>query len=217
MTRVKRFVFSPYQTNCFVCYSAGEAVIVDPSCQTVQEQQEIIAFVARQALTIRHLLLTHTHIDHIFGCAALARHYGLDWQLHLEAIGMLAHAREQAHFMGIAVEEPPKPTRFLREGDTVTFGEATWEVLHTPGHAPGSICFHDATSNFVLVGDVLFMDSIGRTDLPGGSLPVLMESIFQKILPLGDNTTMFPGHGPRSTLGRERMQNPFLSDSFTRG
>ncbi len=208
---VKTFTFSPFQTNCFVCHDAAEAVLVDPSCNTETEQQAVVGYLEKNDLTLRHLLLTHTHIDHIFGCAYFAERYGMDWQMHRDALPFIQRSQEQALFFGTPLEAPPVPEHFLDEGDTIRFGEAVWEVLHTPGHAPGSICFYDAAEGFVIAGDVLFMGSIGRVDLPGGSLPVLMQSIFQKLVPLGDATKVYPGHGPATTIGRERQSNPFLT------
>lgn len=208
---VKTFTFSPFQTNCYVCHDAGEAVLIDPSCYTDAEQQVVVDYLDDQGLTLRHLLLTHAHIDHIFGCAAFAKRYGMDWQMHRGAVPFIQRSEEQALFFGTPLDPPPVPGDFLDEGDTVSFGDATWAVLHTPGHSPGSICFHDAANGFVIAGDVLFAGSIGRTDLPGGSLPTLMASIFQKLVPLGDATTVYPGHGPATTIGRERQSNPFLT------
>ena len=208
---VQTFTFNPFQTNCYVCHDGGEAVIVDPSSVTEAEQQAVVAYLDEHGLAVRHLLLTHAHLDHIFGCAFFAAHYGLDWQLHRDARPFLERAPEQAAFFGVPMEAPPPPSgAFLDDGDTVRFGAAVWQVLHTPGHAPGSLCFYDPATGFVLAGDVLFAGSIGRTDLPGGSLPVLMHSIFQKLLPLGDDVTVYPGHGPATTLGHERRTNPFL-------
>lgn len=212
---VQSFTCNPFQTNGYVCHDAGEAVIVDPSCSTPAERQQVLDYLARHDLAVRHLLLTHAHIDHIFGCAFFAKHFGMSWQLHRADASFLERSEEQARFFGIALEPPPKPTSFLAEGDVIRFGDASWTVLHTPGHSPGSVCFHDAANGFVLVGDVLFRDSIGRVDLPGGSLPTLMASIFQKLLPLGDHLTAYPGHGPATTLGRERTVNPFLAGAFT--
>lgn len=211
---IKSFTFNPFQTNCFVCHDAGEAVLIDPSCHTEAERQMVLDYLDQHALTVRHLLLTHAHIDHIFGCKALADHFGMPWQMHRADLPLLQRAREQAVFFGVKLENPPLPDRFLQEGDTVAFGEAAWEVLHTPGHSPGSVCFHDAAGGFVIAGDVLFQGSIGRTDLPGGSLPVLMESIFQKLVPLGEATAVHPGHGPSTTIGQEVQTNPFLTGSF---
>lgn len=214
---VKSFTFSPFQTNCYVCHDAGEAVLVDPSCSAEAERQAVVTYLEDHDLTLRHLLLTHTHIDHIFGCAFFASTYGMDWQMHRGGVPFIQRSQEQALFFGTPLEPPPLPEEFLDEADTITFGGATWEVLYTPGHAPGSVCFHDAAHGFVLVGDVLFLDSIGRTDLPGGSLPTLMQSIFQKLLPLGDATNVYPGHGPATTIGRERRANPFLTGAFPVG
>ena len=208
---VKTFTFSPFQTNCYVCHDAGEAVLVDPSCYVEAEQQAVVDYLEENDLTLRHLLLTHAHIDHIFGCAFFAEKYGMAWQMHRGAVPFIKRSQEQAVFFGTPLEPPPLPEQVLDEGDTISFGEAMWEVLYTPGHAPGSVCFYDAANGFVLSGDVLFMDSIGRTDLPGGSLPTLMASIFQKLIPLGDATTVYPGHGPATTIGRERQRNPFLT------
>ena len=132
------------------------------------------------------------------------------WQMHRSALPFLERSQEQALFFGTPLDPPPLPDTFLDEGDTIQFGEAEWQILYTPGHSPGSICFYDASAGFVISGDMLFMDSIGRTDLPGGNLPTLMTAIYQKLIPLGDATTVYPGHGPATTIGRERQANPFL-------
>lgn len=212
---VKHFTFSLFQTNCYVCHDAGEAVIIDPSCQTAREQQTVIDYIEAQGVVVKHLLLTHAHIDHIFGCADLAGHYGMAWQMHRDDVEFLRRAEAQGQAFGVPLTPPPPPGRFLDAGDTVSFGGASWEVLHTPGHSPGSICFYDAQNSFVVSGDVLFMNSIGRTEgLPRTSLPQLMESIFQTLLPLPDDTTVYPGHGPATTIGRERTANPFLLGAF---
>jgi glyoxylase-like metal-dependent hydrolase (beta-lactamase superfamily II) len=212
---VKSFTFNPFQTNCFVCHDAGEAVIIDPSCHTERERQQVLDYLDAHDLTVRHLLLTHGHIDHIFGCKAFAEHFGMPWQMHRADVPMLKRAQEQSLLFGVPLEQPPVPETFLDESDTVTFGEATWTVLYTPGHSRGSICFHDARGDFVIAGDMLFAGSIGRTDLPGGSMPELMRSIFQKLIPLGDSTQVYPGHGPETTIGHERQTNPFLTDRVT--
>jgi glyoxylase-like metal-dependent hydrolase (beta-lactamase superfamily II) len=211
---VKSFTFNPFMTNCYVCHDAGEAVLVDPSAATPGEQEAVVAYVEEQGLTLKHLLLTHAHIDHIFGCAFFARRFGLSFRMHREDLPLLARAEDQAALFGVEIEPPPPVTDFLAEGDTITFGERTWRVLHTPGHSPGSVCFHDAGAGAVLSGDVLFQGSIGRTDLWRGSLPELMASIFRKLVPLGDETVVYPGHGPPTTIGRERRTNPFLTGSF---
>ncbi len=210
MTRVQTFTFSPYQTNSYVCYNAGEAVLIDASASNAAEQSTVVRFIQSQGLVLRHLLLTHAHIDHILGCAFFARHYCLSWQAHRDCKTQLRFAKAQAAMFGTTVKQPPPLNAYLQEGDRVSFGNATWEVLDTPGHAPGSISFYDRDAGFVMVGDVLFHDSIGRYDLPGGRLPILMRSIFEKLLTLPDSTTVYAGHGQATTIGRERSCNPFL-------
>ena len=207
---IKTFTFNPFQTNCFVCHHDGEAVLVDPACQQPQETEAVEAYLEAHTLTVRHLLLTHAHIDHIFGCAHFAERYGQGFQMHRGDMPLLARARDQADFFGVALEAPPPPEGFLDEGDELDFGGVVWRVLHTPGHSPGSISFHDVDGGYALVGDVLFSGSIGRTDLPGGSLPQLMQVIFEKLLPLGDDVRVYPGHGVPTTIGHERHTNPFL-------
>lgn len=211
---VQSFTFNPFQTNCYVCHSNGEAVLIDPSCHTEEEYQVVLDYIEKQDLTVRHLLLTHAHIDHIFGCAFFADYYGLPFQMHRADVPFIARSQEQALVFGVPLTAPPTPEHFLDERDTIDFGDVSWQIIHAPGHSPGSICFYDTANHFVISGDVLFMNSIGRTDLPQGSLPQLMDSIFQKLVPLGDETTVYPGHGPATSIGRERQQNPFLLGSF---
>ena len=209
---IQSFTFNPFQTNCYVCHDAGEAVIVDASSSTEEEHQRIVSYIEERRLTVRHLLLTHAHIDHLFGCVFLARHYDKAWQMHAEDRPLLKRAGEQASAFGVEMKEAPAPPSTLEEGDVISFGSARWKVLHTPGHSPGSISFYTAESKAVLSGDVLFQGSIGRTDLPGASRAELMRTISEKMIPLGDETTVYPGHGPATTIASERAANPFLSE-----
>jgi glyoxylase-like metal-dependent hydrolase (beta-lactamase superfamily II) len=207
---VRSFTFNPFMTNCYVCHDGAEAVIVDPSCATDAERDHVVRYVGEAGVTVREILLTHAHIDHIFGCAALSEAFGVGVRVHRSEVGLLAAAGEQARLFGVAVDPPPGPTGFLDHGQEIRIGDARWEVLHTPGHSPGSVSFVDRANGFVISGDVLFRDSIGRTDLWQGSLPELMRSIFDRLLPLGDDVVVRPGHGPSTTIGRERRRNPFL-------
>ena len=208
---IQSFTYNPFMTNCYVCSDAGEAVIIDPSCATEREQQEVIDYVEDRGLEVVHLLLTHAHIDHIFGCHAFEQHVGDVFKMHEESEFFIERALEQAEAFGVEVQRPSMPETLLDEGDTVTFGGITLDVLYAPGHSPDSICFVDRASKQAVTGDVLFQDSIGRTQgLPKTSMPQLMQSIRKKLLPLGDDVTIYPGHGPETTIGRERKQNPFL-------
>lgn len=208
---IQRFTCSPFQTNSFICHDDGEAVLVDPSCSTDEEIALLEGYVDDRELSMRHLLLTHAHIDHIFGCRHFAKRYGMGFKMHREDRKLLAAAGEQARMFGVSIEQPPEPEGFLDEGDQVAFGDTVFDVLYTPGHSPGSISFFDAASKQVFSGDVLFQGSIGRTDLWRGSMPELMQSIFQKLVPLGDEVVVHPGHGPDTTIGRERTSNSFLT------
>ncbi|MEM1044028.1 MAG: MBL fold metallo-hydrolase [Bacteroidota bacterium] len=208
---VKPFVVSPFAENCYVCHDAGEAVLIDPGTVTDAERQTVLDYLTRNGLAVRHLLLTHAHLDHIFGCAFFARHFGMQWQLHEADLPLLDAAELQARMFGVELEKPPAPEASLAEGGTVSFGQATWQVLHTPGHSPGSVSFYDEAGGFVIGGDVLFQGSIGRTDLWGGSMPTLLNAIQAKLMPLPDETVVYSGHGPETTVGYERRTNPFLA------
>ena len=210
VTHVKMFTHNPFGTNSYVCHSNSEAVIVDAGCSCETEEAEIADYIRSSQLTVKHLLLTHAHIDHILGCRALSARFGLSWQAHPDASAWLKEAPAQAMMYGFQIDPIPMPTNWINEGNTIRFGHAQWRILHTPGHAPGSICFVDDTSRFVMAGDVLFQQSIGRTDLPGGDMGILMQSIFQQLLTLPDETTVYAGHGPPTKIGLERQHNPFL-------
>ncbi len=210
VTQVKSFTLNPFPTNSYVCHNNSEAVIVDASCSNEEEELEMAEYIRSNGLTVRHLLLTHAHVDHILGCRALSKRFDLTWQAHRDTAIWLREAPAQAQLYGFQLKPIPQPTHWLSEQDRITFGDAEWKILHTPGHAPGSISFVDDDSEFVIVGDVLFQQSIGRTDLPGGNMGTLMESIFQKLFTLPDNMTVYSGHGPPTQIGLERRQNPFL-------
>ena len=210
---VRPFVVSPFAENCYVCHDAGEAVLIDPGTATSAERDAVQDYITRNGLTVRHLLLTHAHIDHILGCAHFARAFGMQWKLHEADLPLLDSAELQARMFGVELERPPAPDTSLEEGGTIRFGNATWEILHTPGHSPGSVSFYDRANGFVIGGDVLFQGSIGRTDLWGGSMPTLLNAIQAKLMPLPDDTVVYSGHGPETTIGAERKTNPFLADT----
>jgi glyoxylase-like metal-dependent hydrolase (beta-lactamase superfamily II) len=212
---VEGFTFNSFMTNCYVCYDEGEAIIVDASCDTDAEKQKVVELVEAYDLEVTHLLLTHAHVDHIFGCRFLEEHFDMTFQAHEAAVPFIERADQQAAAFGVEVEPPTVPTTFLAEGDTVSFGGVTLEVLHTPGHSPDSITFVDRDSTQALTGDVLFQNSIGRTQgLPETSRAQLLASITDKLMPLGDDTRIYPGHGPDTTIGRERKQNPFVQEAL---
>lgn len=213
--QVEPFTFSSFMTNCYLCHDEGEAVLIDASCETDAECEHVMRIVDEQDLEVRHLLLTHAHVDHIFGCRFFEEQFGQRFQAHESAVPFIERADEQATAFGVEIDPPSVPTTHLGEGDTISFGSVTLDILHTPGHSPDSISFVHRPSGQAITGDVLFQNSIGRTQgLPETSRAQLMDSITEKLLPLGDEVTIYPGHGPTTTIGRERAQNPFVQEAL---
>ncbi|PSR03754.1 MAG: MBL fold metallo-hydrolase [Bacteroidetes bacterium SW_8_64_56] len=212
---VEPFTFNPFMTNCFLCHDRGEAVLIDASCDTEAECAEVMSVIEEHGLDLRHLLLTHAHVDHIFGCRFFEEQFGQRFKAHEAAVPFIERADEQATAFGVEVEPPSVPTTLLAEGDTISFGDVTLEILHTPGHSPDSISFVHRPSRQAVTGDVLFQNSIGRTQgLPETSRTQLLNSITEKLLPLGDDFAIYSGHGPATTIGQERAQNPFVQEAI---
>lgn len=213
---VQSFVVSPFAENTYVLSSQGEAAIVDPGTATRAERQAVEAYLEAAELTVRHLLLTHGHLDHVFGCAHFARRFPEaehgGWQMHPADAPLLANAVVQGELFGVRVDPPPPAAQALAAGDTVRLGDVTLRVLHVPGHSPGSVAFYDEADGLLIGGDVLFQGSIGRTDLWEGDLDTLLASIRDEVLTLPDGTVVLSGHGARTTVGAERQTNPFLQD-----
>lgn len=207
---IKSFTFNPFSTNCYLVESGDELVVIDPSSQAEAEHKRLIDAIEERDGTLTRILLTHAHIDHIFGCARLSHHFDVGIEVHASEKVLLQRADTQAAMFGVELESPPDPVAIIEPGTNIEFGEVSWEVLHTPGHSPGSVSFVDRKEGVVFAGDVLFAGSIGRTDLWQGSLPTLMQSIFGQLIPLGDEFRVLPGHGPETSIGRERTSNPFL-------
>lgn len=204
------FTFNPFSTNCYLVESGGELVVIDPSNQAEAEHRRLIDAIEEREATLSRILLTHAHIDHIFGCSRLSQHFGVGIEVHASEKILLQRGETQAAMFGVELETPPEPVALIEPGSPIEFGDVRWEVLHTPGHSPGSVSFVDREAGVVFAGDVLFAGSIGRTDLWQGSLPTLMQSIFGQLVPLGDDMRVLPGHGPATTIGREKTTNPFL-------
>ena len=209
MLRYHTIPVTPFQQNCSIvwCDRTMEGAVIDPG----GDLSLILAAAQRLGVTLRQILLTHAHIDHAGGAAALAR------QLALPIVGphpadqfWISALRQQGQMFGLEAAEPFTPTRWLHDGDTVQVGHSVLEVRHCPGHTPGHVVFHSLESRRAFVGDVLFAGSVGRTDLPGGDQDTLVASITQKLWPMGDETVFIPGHGPESTFGRERRSNPYV-------
>ncbi|RMF23348.1 MAG: MBL fold metallo-hydrolase [Bacteroidetes bacterium] len=213
MAKVVKFTFNPFQENTYLVVDEGSrtCVIFDPGCYDAHEKDELATYIEQQELRPVRLMNTHCHLDHIFGNRFVAEKYGLPLEIHRGESPILASAPQAAMLFGLPAPEPSlAPGAFLEEGDQVTFGNTRLEVLLTPGHSPASLSFFCPDEGFVIAGDVLFYGSIGRTDLPGGDFDTLIRSIREKLLPLGDQVVVHPGHGPDTTIGFERRHNPFL-------
>lgn len=214
MAQVLKFTFNPFQENTYIVYDeSNECVIFDPGCYTEEEKQSLVKEIERKGLRPVRLINTHCHIDHVFGNQFVAGHYGLGLEIHRGELPVLKAAPQSALFFGLSNTGPlsPEPEKFIEEGDAITFGETELEAILTPGHSPASLSFFCRADRFLIAGDVLFYGSIGRTDLPGGDFRTLINSITQKLFPLGDDVMVYSGHGPDTNIGFERQHNPFLT------
>jgi hydroxyacylglutathione hydrolase len=206
------FVFNPFQENTYVLHDeTKQCAIIDPGCYYPEEKNLLSRFIEENNLTPVKLLLTHTHIDHIMGNNYVCGKYRLKIEMNELEVTMLQNAKMVGDMYGIAVEPSPPAEIFLSEGDTVRFGTSELKILFTPGHSVGSLCFYNAEQKFAIAGDVLFNESIGRTDLPGGDYDTLINSIREKLFTLPDDFKIFPGHGADTTIGHEKKFNPFLA------
>jgi glyoxylase-like metal-dependent hydrolase (beta-lactamase superfamily II) len=201
---------TPLQQNCTLlwCEATKRAAVFDPG----GDGPRILEAVAKAGVAVETIFLTHGHIDHAGGAAELKERLGVPVVgPHRADLFLLERLPETGRSFGIVGARAVTPDRWLDEGDTVTVGQARFDVLHCPGHSPGSVVFVQREQRFAIVGDVIFRGSVGRTDLPGGDHDALIRSITDKILPLGDDLTFLCGHGPASTVGAERASNPFLA------
>lgn len=206
--RIIQLPLGPLQTNCYLlgCTDSQQAAVIDPSW----DGRRIATLATEQGWTISSILLTHAHFDHVGGLAELKDATNAPIIAHPDTVGPLAAAARSAALFRVSMIDPPPPDRLINHGDTLTVGLLSLSVRYAPGHAPGHVCFYLAADSVIFAGDVLFQGSIGRTDLPGGDYDLLLKSIREQLLTLPDDTHVLSGHGPATTIGRERRNNPFL-------
>lgn len=213
MARVVKFTFNPFQENTYlVTDDSKECIVFDPGCLQAAEKQELAQYIEQEKLKVVRLINTHCHLDHVFGNHFIKEKYQVELEAHRGEQVVLDAALPSANMYGIPYPEPSPPiTKFIEEGDIITFGNDTQlEAIFTPGHSPASLSFYCKEGGFIIAGDVLFQNSIGRTDLPGGDYNTLISVIKNKLFALGNDVVVYSGHGGETTIGKEKLFNPFL-------
>lgn len=213
MIKVTRLVYNHFQVNTFLVIDAetNKTVVIDPTFLTSEERLGFKEYVEKNKLELVDAVVTHAHIDHIQGVRWLLDNFGLGYKMSESGMPLFDSRENSAVMFQMEWEGLQNPIAYLKEGDIIHFGSSTLRVVDTPGHANGSICLINDEEKIVFTGDLLFRGSIGRTDLPGGDYDLLMKSLNDKILCLDDDTTVFPGHGARTTIRLEKQSNPFFN------
>ena len=210
--KVTCITFNQFQENTYLLHDdTKECVVIDPGCYEKYEREQLKKYIQDNNLKVVRLLNTHCHIDHVLGNKFIANTYNVDLEIHPDDEQTLRSVPVYAPAYGFPMYEEQLPAKFLKEGDTVKFGNTALEVIFAPGHAPGHIVFYNRLEKILIGGDVLFNESIGRTDLPGGDFNTLIQSIKTKLFTLPDDVTVYCGHGPETTIGHEKKYNPFLN------
>ncbi len=215
MIKVKKFTFSSFAENTYLIWdeSSKETMIVDPGCSNSYEEKELESFISSNKFSVKYLVNTHCHIDHIFGCAFVKEKYKVPYYAPENDLPLIEHFEKQTEFVEMeATAKPPLPDHYITENLKLKLGKTEPVFIFTPGHTPGEYCIYFPDDKFCITGDVLFQNSIGRTDLWGGDYATILQSIKTKLLTLPDDTIIYPGHGDESTIGEEKKYNPFLAE-----
>jgi hydroxyacylglutathione hydrolase len=212
MLKIHSFVFNPFQENTYVLYDdTNQCVIIDPGCFEEDEKGELSDFIENNQLQVKFLLNTHCHVDHVLGNYFVKEKYKVPFLIHKNDEQVLRAVKVYASNYGFHHYQETTPDNYFEEGEVINFGNQSLRVLYVPGHSPGHVAFYEEQSKTIIGGDVLFYNSIGRTDLPGGNFDTLINSIHQKLFTLPDDITVYPGHGPETTIGYEKRTNPFCA------
>ncbi len=210
--KIQKFIFSPFAVNTYIVYDqTKECIIIDPACYTKDEETKLLSFIEEMNLKPIHLINTHCHLDHVFGNKAISEALNLLPQAHKDEIENNETADLTASNYGFDMNQPPKIHKYIDENDTINFGNSQLTIRHIPGHTLGSLAFYNKDDNWIISGDVLFKDSIGRTDLPGGNFDTIRKSITTKLYTLPEETIVYPGHGASTSIGYEIRNNPFIT------
>ena len=212
--KIEKLTFNDFMENTFIVYDqTKECIIIDPGCYSEDEKDKLSSFIKSNKLKPTLLINTHCHIDHIFGNNFVNKIWDIELAINKLDLEILNSAHLVAQSYGFNNYEPsPLPSKYIKEGDFITFGQSKLKIIFTPGHAPGHISLYSQKDNFIISGDVLFMNSIGRTDLPGGNYEILIKTIKTKLLTLPEKTKVYCGHGPDTTIDNEKKNNPFLKN-----
>ncbi len=211
MLKLQQFVYNGFSENTYLIINdEKECWVVDPGMYDEPETTHFTDYIGQEGLVLKGIINTHAHIDHIFGVPFLMDKYGLGFGLHEADMPVLSGAKGAAMLFGFKLDQIPKPSFFIKEGEPLMLGDDELEVRFTPGHSPGSVIFYSKNDGWLIGGDVLFAGGIGRTDLPGGNHQTLLNSIRTQIFTLPDNVIVYPGHGPSTTIGQERTGNPYM-------
>lgn len=209
---IKAFTFNPFQENTYLVYDeTKEAVLIDAGCLMDDEKEHLKKYIVENKLVLKRLLNTHLHLDHQFGNRYVADTFGIQPEACKEDEFLLETVVAQARSFGFQVNEEAQPLGgYIVENQEIEFGDSKFVTLHVPGHSPGSMVFYSEDNSVIFAGDVLFKSSIGRTDLPKGDYATLISNITKKLMTLPDSTVVYSGHGPATTIGHERKNNPYL-------
>jgi glyoxylase-like metal-dependent hydrolase (beta-lactamase superfamily II) len=211
MLKIQTFCFNAFQENTYVLFNEDkEAIIIDPGCYLRNEQETIAQFILENNLTPLLLLNTHCHLDHVFGNNFISKKYGLTAHFHMNEQPVIDRLPEGGARWGVPCEPYTGPVKYIAQDEIINFGKDQFKVLFTPGHSPGSVCFYHEAQDFMVGGDLIFKDGVGRTDLPGCNPLDLVKSIQEQILPLPETMFIYPGHGPTTHWGREKKSNPYI-------